>query len=158
MTTTDLNVETLLQAVRDMEPLLREHAPEAEHERRLSAPVVDAMVEAQLFRMWIPRGLDGLEFDLLSGFRVVQEVARIDSAAGWNLNIAAGAVLFGGFFPDDVAAEIFKEPRAILAGSLDPTGGQGLAIDGGFQVSGRWAFGSGCHQATRLVAPSSNSS
>ena len=53
--------ETLLSAVRTLEPLIRQHADEAESNRRLSTPVVRALVEAGIFRMCTPLALGGLE-------------------------------------------------------------------------------------------------
>ena len=76
---------TLLEAVRRITPVIRAHREQAEHERRLSTPVVDAMAEAGLWRLGTPRSLGGLEVDPLTCARVVEEVAQADSAVGWAL-------------------------------------------------------------------------
>ncbi|MGZ8189354.1 MAG: acyl-CoA dehydrogenase family protein, partial [Methylosarcina sp.] len=82
------STDTLLRAVREIEPIIRQHAPEAERERKLSKPVAQAMRQAGLYRLWRPKAFGGFELDPVSGFRIVEEVSRIDSAAGWNLQIA----------------------------------------------------------------------
>jgi alkylation response protein AidB-like acyl-CoA dehydrogenase len=51
---------SLLDAARDIAPIIREHSEEAERERRLSAPVLNALKEAGLLRMATPRSFGGL--------------------------------------------------------------------------------------------------
>jgi alkylation response protein AidB-like acyl-CoA dehydrogenase len=58
--------------------------------------------------------------------------------------------LFGGLLPAAAAREIFTDPAAIVAGSLAPTG-TARAVAGGYQVSGRWSFGSGITHSTWVL-------
>ena len=76
---------TLIEAARQIAPVIRDHNDEAERERRLSKPVLAALAEAGLLRMFTPRSLGGLEVDPLTCARVVGEVSAADSAAGWSL-------------------------------------------------------------------------
>ena len=138
--------DRLLGAVRDLEPILRQHAPEAERERRLSAPVVAAMRGAGLYGLFRPRRLGGLEVDPLTAFRVIEEVSRIDSAAGWNLMISTATEPFGAWFSDDGAAEIFAGRDTVLAASFNPPRAA-VPVDGGYRVTGRITFVSGAHHA-----------
>jgi alkylation response protein AidB-like acyl-CoA dehydrogenase len=57
---------TLIEAARRIAPVIREHNQEAERERRLSPPVLAALHEAGLLRMFTPRSLGGLETDPLT--------------------------------------------------------------------------------------------
>ena len=58
------NADTsLIEAARQIAPVIREHSDEAERDRRLSRPVLDALHEAGLLRMFTPRSLGGLEVD-----------------------------------------------------------------------------------------------
>jgi indole-3-acetate monooxygenase len=75
--------ETLLNAISTLEPLIRQHADEAEHHRRLALPVVQALTDAGLFRMCVPLALGGLEVPPLAFYRVVEAVARLDGSTGW---------------------------------------------------------------------------
>jgi indole-3-acetate monooxygenase len=56
-----VTVDLLLDRVREIAPIIREHAASAEQERRLARPVVDAMIKAGLFRLWTPKAFGGLE-------------------------------------------------------------------------------------------------
>lgn len=138
--------DTLSRAVREIEPILRQHAPAAERDRRLTSTVAQAMQEAGLYRLWRPKALGGLEIDPVTAFRVVEQVSRIDSAAGWNLMLCSGLDMFGPWFDDDVAKDIFT-PDAILGGAFNPTR-KAVPVEGGYRVSGRTPFVSGAHQTT----------
>jgi alkylation response protein AidB-like acyl-CoA dehydrogenase len=54
-----------------------------------------------------PKAFGGLELDPLTMFAVIEEMARHDSAAAWNLQIANGGQVFLAWFPDDTASEVF---------------------------------------------------
>ena len=141
--------ETLLNTVRALEPIIRQHADEAERERRLSTAVAVAMRDAGLYRMWRPKALGGLEVDPMTAFHVVEEIAWIDSAAAWNLQIANAIETFGGWFPES-AQEVFGDPEAIPAGAFNPVR-QAVPCDGGYRVTGRTPFVSGAHQARWFI-------
>jgi alkylation response protein AidB-like acyl-CoA dehydrogenase len=144
---TDASLLSLLEAVRELEPIIRAHSTDAERDRRLSDTVADAMRDVGLYRMWRPKALGGLEVDPMSAFRVLEEVARIDSAAGWNLQLSTAVDALGAWFPDDGAAEVFGSPDARFAGGFFPFR-RAVIVDGGYRISGRTPFASGAHQAT----------
>jgi indole-3-acetate monooxygenase len=144
---TDASLPSLLEAVRQIEPIIRANSADAERGRRLSDPVADAMRDAGLYRMWRPKSLGGLEVDPMSVFRVLEEVARIDSAAGWNLQLSTAVDALGAWFPDNGAAEVFGSPDARFAGGFFPFR-RAIVADGGYRVSGQTPFVSGAHQAT----------
>lgn len=113
---------TLLARVRHIEPVLRQSSEPNERERRLSDTAFQAMREQGLYRLWTPRAFGGLEADPVTAYQVFEDVARIDSAAAWNLQLAAGAQAFGPWFDDQGAQEIFGQPDDVVAGSFFPPG------------------------------------
>jgi alkylation response protein AidB-like acyl-CoA dehydrogenase len=153
-TTVRVPAESLLDAVRQLEPIIRRHADEAEGARRLPDAVVHAMREVGLYRLWRPKAFGGLEVDPMSAFRVFEELARIDSAAAWNLQISCASDSFGAWFSDEGAREIFGDREAILAGGFFPPR-RAVPVDGGYRVTGQTPFVSGAHQC-RWVAGLSN--
>jgi alkylation response protein AidB-like acyl-CoA dehydrogenase len=144
---------SLMQAVGRVAPVIREYAAANERDRTLAPPVVDAMKAAGLFRMWTPRAFGGHELEPVSVMQVIEEVARLDSAAGWNLQLSTGIVPFFAWFPDDGVEEVWREsPDPIFGGTLFPPG-RAIPVDGGYRVSGRWPFVSGCHNASWFMGP-----
>lgn len=109
------------------------------------------MIDAGLYRMCVPQALGGLETDAVDAIRVLEEVSRLDSAAGWNLMISQGSVSFCAWLSDEAAREIFAgHPHAIVAGALTPPG-RAVPAEGGYRVTGRWPFVSGSNHASRLM-------
>lgn len=138
-------VSSLVEGVRELEPLLQAHIADAEQERRLPAVVANAMRERGLYRMWRPKSLGGLEIDPMTAFRVFEEVSRLNSAAGWNLQLSCGLDPFGAWFSDEGAQEVFGNAEAILAGAFFPFR-RAVPVNGGFRVTGQTPFVSGAHQ------------
>jgi alkylation response protein AidB-like acyl-CoA dehydrogenase len=88
--------------------------------------------------------------DPVTAYQIFEEVARIDSAAAWNLQLACGAQAFGPWFDDLGAREIFGQPDDVVAGSFFPPR-KAVPVDGGYRVTGQSAFVSGAHQAAWFV-------
>lgn len=146
--TTDVN--ELLQSVADLEPLIRRHSQEGERERRLPQPVGESLRDAGFFRMLRPRSRGGLEVEPVSEYRVAEALARIDSAAAWNVQVCNVSELFGGWFSDGASEEIFGSPESIVAGAFNPHR-RASQVDGGYRISGRTPFNSNCHNATWFI-------
>jgi indole-3-acetate monooxygenase len=131
-------------------PLIRAHADETERERRLAAPVVDAMRAGGLFSMGVPAALGGLETPLAQVLRAIEEVSYADGASGWNIMIAFdGGLLAAHLSAAKARLLVASVPHAIIAGAVAP--GQMVRTDGGYRLTGRWPFGSGCQQADIFI-------
>jgi alkylation response protein AidB-like acyl-CoA dehydrogenase len=150
-TAVETTVDEVLGRVAELEPLIRAASAEAEVERRLSAGVAEALRDAGCYRLFRPRSRGGLEFDPVSAFRVIEELSRIDSAAGWNVAIANAAEPFGAWYSDETTAEVFGSAQAIMCGSFFPPR-RAVPVEGGYRLSGRCPFNSNCHAATWIVA------
>ena len=133
-----------MDAVEEVGGVLEAGREEAEKTGTLPRASVEALEESGLLRLKLPRVLGGAEADLITQLDVLEAVSRIDSAAGWCLMIGAASVgSLAAFLPDDAIQEVFadgKPPRA--AGVFSPFG-TAVPVNGGYQVSGRWRFGSG---------------
>ena len=146
-----MRAERLLEAVRGLAPLVEAERARLDRDRALSPRLVDALVDAGLFRLWTPRRLGGAELDPVSGLRVIAAVAALDGSVGWNVMVASAHGFLAGRLPAGAARELFGDRRAVVAGQLEP-GGIAEAVKGGYRVSGRWPFASGCQHATWLLA------
>jgi indole-3-acetate monooxygenase len=114
------SLSSLLDSVRQIGPVIRAGAADAEQERRLPDAVADAMRACGLYRMWRPQAFGGLELDPMTAFQVLEAVSRIDSAAGWNLQLSSAVDAFGAWFADEGAEEIFGEPESRFGGAFFP--------------------------------------
>jgi alkylation response protein AidB-like acyl-CoA dehydrogenase len=133
-----------------LEPLIRAAAGEAEAARRFPRPVITAMAEARIFRQMAPRRAGGDEIDPITMLNVVEAISRVDGSAGWVAMIGAGAGFLAGYLDTDVGREIFADPYACMCGNIGFAGARAVAVPGGYRVSGRWPFVSGCEHSTYL--------
>ena len=137
-------------AARALAPVAAEHAAAAERARRLPAPLVASLAEAGLFRLCVPAATGGLEAHPAVLVQAVEALARGDGAAGWCVAIGATSGLLAAYLPAERAREVFAEPSAIAGGVFAPRG-RAVPADGGFRVSGRWPFASGCEHCDWLM-------
>jgi alkylation response protein AidB-like acyl-CoA dehydrogenase len=149
MTATTVSPEQMLARV---EPVLRKYAPVAEAQRQLAPEAVEALIDAGMFRTWVPRVYGGLEMEPLSALRLFEEVARIDGSAGWVVSNSSLGAFLTQALPDEGAAEMLADPRTVIGGVYNPPG-SAVPDEGGYRVTGRWPFGSACHFADWLAAP-----
>ncbi|MBM3222008.1 MAG: hypothetical protein FJZ38_25645 [Candidatus Rokubacteria bacterium] len=88
----DYSREGLLDAVKGLAPALRAASAEIERGRSLTEPIVQAMVDAGLYRMFLPRALGGGEIDPLVYLDVVEALAQVESAAAWSVLISTSSM------------------------------------------------------------------
>ena len=145
-------MSSILDAAAGLRPVIRSYQDEIERERRIPAAVVDELRAAGLYRMIVPRQLGGLQVDLLTFLRAAELLAEADGSTGWNLTNNAVGQLVALSLPDEGTSEIFASgPDTIIAGTAVPGGGKAVAVDGGFVVTGRWRFGSGCRESQWML-------
>jgi alkylation response protein AidB-like acyl-CoA dehydrogenase len=141
-----------LARIRDLAPTIRSHADRSEREAQLAPEIAEAFHAAGLFRILLPASFDGGDLTLGEAFRVFEAVAHADGSAGWNLSICGGGPLFGHFLPRESFEHIFRDARAVGAGSLNPMGAQCTRNGDGWRFSGRASYVSGSAQATWLMS------
>jgi alkylation response protein AidB-like acyl-CoA dehydrogenase len=137
---------------RALAPLIAAAAPHIEANRELPADLVDALHEARLYRMLVPRSYGGEEISPVDFVQAIEEIAKADASTAWCIGQTSVCSTIAKALKPEVAEEIFKHnPRGVLA--WGPTGSGKAVVDkGGFRVSGTWPFASGSRQATWLAA------
>jgi alkylation response protein AidB-like acyl-CoA dehydrogenase len=150
----DPRVADYCDRIERMAPLVREHADRSERDAQLAAEIVEAMHAAGLFRIFLPAAMGGADLTVPQSLRVFEAMARIDGSAGWNLAICADGPLFGHFIARDAFDTVFRDPRAVIAGSLNPMGTQAIPCDEGWRYSGRATYVSGSAHATWIMVSS----
>jgi alkylation response protein AidB-like acyl-CoA dehydrogenase len=140
-----------LEVARALSPLIAQNADAAEAGRRLPDSLVEAFIDARLFQMYVPKALGGDEVDYVESMRAIEELARADGSAAWNVMIGAGNGRYGAFMDPRAAAEMFADPRSVSAAAF-PIGGRLIPEPDGYRLSGRWTYCSGCHQSSWFLA------
>jgi indole-3-acetate monooxygenase len=144
MTTIDTS---LLDAAKEIAPIVEKHSADGERERRLPRPVLDALREAGLLRMMTPRSLGGLETDPVTRALVAEEIGRHDSAAGWTLENPLDWAFFCARLPDEGAEEIYSRGADIVIAAQFGRPLHATSTNGGYRISGRAPFVSNCLDA-----------
>ena len=79
--------------------------------------------------------------------RALESLARADASVAWTVMIGAGSWIDLAHLPRETFDALYAtNPDAITAGVFNPTGSI-TPVDGGYQVTGRWSFASGCEHA-----------
>jgi alkylation response protein AidB-like acyl-CoA dehydrogenase len=150
---TDTTSELVARA-RALTPLIESDAAQAEADTTTTRRVVDAVAAAELFWILVPKELGGAEAPINDVLEAFEELAYADGSTGWSVMANATSTCFAAIYTgDEASATIFpqsgssRQALGIAAGMLGPVG-RARAVEGGFVVSGRYQFGSGCAHAT----------
>ncbi len=144
-------MQKLLRSLEDLTPLLRASAADADRLARLPREVSSALVQHELFRLWIPKGAAGLELSLPEALQVYEAASRIDGSVGWAVMIGTGGGLFAAYLGAAAAQAIYSAPNAVIAGSGAPDG-SAERVAGGYRATGHWRYASGADYATTFTA------
>ncbi len=142
--------QEILATAQSLEPLIVETRDRMEAERRMPPELSRAMMEAGIFRMAVPRAYGGGEFDPMTQVRVVEELSRMEGSVGWLAMIAIAGGPMAAFLDPPVAQRLFGTVDSVFAGQLRPPQ-RAEVVEGGFRVSGRYRFASGCQHASWMT-------
>lgn len=146
--------EFVVDLARGMRELVRESAAESEQNRTLAPVVVEAMWSNGLMSAFNPADAGGVEPTFAQMIETWIEMAWQDGSFGWvgiaNLPSAFAAATY---LPDDGFAEVFtaNDNHVTMGGQFFPNG-QGVAVEGGYRLTGSWSFGSGTGHAEFVAA------
>jgi len=136
-----------LAATRALMPTISARADEIEAARRLPADLLEQLVGTGAFRLLLPPSHGGVGADLAGAMAVYEALSTADTSTGWTVMIGAASWHDLAGLPRATFDEIYADgPDVIMAGAINPTGAI-EAVDGGYRVTGRWGFASGCEHA-----------
>jgi alkylation response protein AidB-like acyl-CoA dehydrogenase len=140
----------LIERARALAPLIAREADEIERTRRLTQPVVAALIENGLYRALLPQSVGGTEAPPDVFMQMLEEVAKADASTAWCLGQCSVCAMTAAYLDADAANEIFNAPPGILAwGAIAH---EVHAVPGGYRANARWDFASGSRQASWLGA------
>ena len=146
-------IKTYLESVAELAGLIATHADAADRTGRLADVVVASIHDHGLLRVLLPADDDGGGLRLGDSFPIVEAMARIDGAAGWNLAVGINSLaIVAANAPEPVRSEVLGAEGALVAGGINPRGLRALVADGAVVLDGRVPFASGSPHATWLAA------
>jgi alkylation response protein AidB-like acyl-CoA dehydrogenase len=132
--------------------MIRASADQSEADRELPQALFEALADAGLFQLALPRALGGAEIDLPTYVQVLEEIGKADASAGWIINQCAIFATYAARMPRDIARLIWIDtPRSVVANTPLPNA-QAIVVPGGYRVTGRQGFSTGCRHAAWLAA------
>src|SRR3989454_9632340 len=148
----EIDAQPPVRAAAALRSIIRGYRDELEREQHLPKALVERLHAAGFYSLVIPRELGGLQADPLTYLRVVELLSEGAGSVGWNLaNNSIGQLITLGL-PDEGVHEIYAHGAdTVIAGTAVPGGGQAVPIAGGYRVSGRWRFGSGCQESAWML-------
>ena len=137
---------------RALAPVIAAATPRIEANRELPADLIDALHEARLWRMLLPRSYGGDEVSPVDYVQAIEEIAKADASTAWCIGQTSVCGTITRNMKPEIAEEMFKKnPRGVLA--WGPTNNaKAVADTGGYRVNGVWPFASGSKHATWLAA------
>jgi len=143
-------VSPYLDRVAAVAPIVRATAEWSEKHSRPASELIEALRDADLFRLLVPKSLGGAELSPWELGPIIEAMSRIDGSAGWTLALAQG--LLGQLVKPELFRELFSDPRITMAGSLNPVHVRAVKVEGGYRYSGKGTYVSGCTHAAWMVA------
>lgn len=136
-----------LARARAIRPVLQAAAKRIDAACELPAEIVAAMHDAALFRLLLPQSAGGLELEPADYVQCVEAVAMGDASVAWCMNQGSGCSMSAAYLDPAVVKSVFGPANAVLAWG-QARGSKAHVVDGGYRVTGAWAFVSGGRHAT----------
>jgi 3-hydroxy-9,10-secoandrosta-1,3,5(10)-triene-9,17-dione monooxygenase len=130
-----------------LRPLLQEHADETDRLRRLADANVAALKQAGLCRLMVPKRFGGYQTNIHTYMAVMAELGRGCGSTAWVASLLNVCAWLAALFPERAQRDLWgDDPNTWVAGSLAPNG-TAAPVAGGWRVTGRWPWASGCLHA-----------
>jgi 3-hydroxy-9,10-secoandrosta-1,3,5(10)-triene-9,17-dione monooxygenase len=145
---TNTAYEDTLREMRDLVPMLRERAAQAEAARTMPPETINDLKRTGALRILQPKRWGGMEYDFISYIDVPMELARGCASTSWNVvNLSIHNWMLA-LYDERAQADVWgKDPDALIAAGIAYPQGRARKADGGFVISGKWNFSSGVNLA-----------
>lgn len=154
-TTAAPDAGNLLAAAGSITPFLRENARQTEEARQVSDEAIRRLREAGLLSIMVPRRFGGLECDVPTMARLIAELARGCGSTAWVYGVSVSQGWVVSAFSPQAQEEMWGErPDVVITGTygINPAAQRVSRVEGGFRLSGRWGFASGCDHTSWHLA------
>ncbi|MGE3540377.1 MAG: acyl-CoA dehydrogenase family protein [Candidatus Tectimicrobiota bacterium] len=144
--------QALLDAVRQLAPMIRSYADEIDTRRELPRPLFEALADTGVFHMAMPRALGCLEIDLPTHNHIIEELGKADASTGWVVNQNSIFATYSARMPAAIARAIWLDtPRGVVSNTPAAVA-EAIVVPGGYRVTGRMGFSTGCRHSSWVAA------
>jgi alkylation response protein AidB-like acyl-CoA dehydrogenase len=142
--------KTLLNSIRALAPSISARSAEIDAGRRLPLDLLAQLTSAGCFRMFVPKSHGGLEVDFPTSMEIIETLATADGSAGWVVMIGCETPMLLALLSRQHFDRLYAHDSDVIIGGGFAPRGTAEVTDGGYRVSGRWAFASGCQHCDWL--------
>lgn len=131
--------------------IIKEYSPLSESLGLLHPKLLDLVYHQNWFNLYVPKIYGGDEKTLPEILRIIENLAKADGSLAWTVTLCSGAAWFSGFLDQQLAKDIFINPKACFCGS-GAVGGTAIKTLNGYLINGFWEYASGALHATIFTA------
>ena len=138
-------------AVQDLLPGIRERAVATEQARRVPAESIAELTAAGVFRFLQPKQFGGTEGDPVDFYEVIKSIAGACGSTGWVSSVVGVHPWQLALFPQQAQQDVWGEDQDTLVSSSYAPMGKLTPTEGGYELTGRWSFSSGCDHCSWVL-------
>jgi alkylation response protein AidB-like acyl-CoA dehydrogenase len=136
--------DELIGRARAMVPEIRELAQKTEENRGLFPQIVEKIRTAELLRTCRPKEFGGFEYDGEVALKIALTISAACASTGWTVNGAVSNGLSLAHWPIEAQREVWAGDADVFTFACFAPTGTAVPAPGGYRLTGRWAFASGC--------------
>ncbi len=134
----------LVERAKQLAPAFAATAAEDAKLRRLSDDTWKLLLDNGFLRALQPARWGGGEIGIVEFLDAIFEIARASPSAGWVAGVIGVHPWQLALFDERAQRDMWgDDPATMHSSSYNPTG-KAEPVDGGYRLSGRWSFSSGC--------------
>ncbi|MCY1258365.1 Flavin-dependent monooxygenase, oxygenase subunit HsaA [compost metagenome] len=129
-------------------PLLARNAEQCEKDGRITDEVFAALRQAGLFAITAPLRAGGPGAKLITHIETVVELAKGCVGTAWAYSLLSSVTASVKSMPQQIQEQVFRRGDELFCSVAAQTGYADPIEGGGYRISGKWGFASGCRHAS----------
>lgn len=138
------SLDELVERTHSLLPQVRAAARETEKNRRVSGEMIAKFADLDLLRLVKPKSFGGFEYGPSALIRVGCEIGRVCGSTAWCVMLGNINGWFTSYWPIEAQNDVWAQAPANLITGLGVPTGNSEEVEGGYNIWGRWPFGSNC--------------
>lgn len=128
---------------------IRSRRGEFEKQQFMSPDIIERFKQIGVYRAMVPKAMGGDERSPMEFLQMVETMAAADGSAGWVASFGMNPAYLAALPLETIDKVWSSGPDVVFAGGIFPPQ-KAVKVDGGYKVSGRWKWGSGCMGASLI--------